>query len=1424
MEPGRLRVQGQNTGSDLDSSSAHETSSSTTTTANSTRRYSIAGVIRSIFHAVLVQDTDHLDHVLSSLSLDPNSVRDREGKTMLMVAATENKHRVVRYLLTLPSLNMDLQDEEGETALYQAAAAGSTECVQLLLLAGASASIGNEESITPLIIASYNGFVAICRLLITIGHAQVNQQDNSQKSALLLASYAGHVEVMAELINHGASLNMLDQYGWSALMLAAYAGKIEACRLLLAQGANPHIKTANGKNARSLAWDAGHKAAAVFISKSLAMNNSSSSTAGPSSSMSSRTFIQQMLPSAPRSPSRRTHSPVPSLPSVPEESLEETNHETRRSFSAHNSTISRQSAISSRIGSRRPLQIVTSPAPPKIDDDGEPVSPIPTAMVSGHLVNMFNNPSDINSIESGADEASSASTSRPRQDVLTAPPRSVPASMPTSESSVNARAPEGPKKREQSKPTPSAHIYSVRRHGIIPRYGSRHLHYQLEEQQPENQSETEGVAPNAECPYRFRLQRSSNSASERSKEKRMEDSLNQRLLRRQRSLKRSRNYAWTVLSRLLTFCCPIRIFPRSWSKDRCQDWREKIVLGILLTALSIVFGLFAIGLPLLTCWPHSASNISVSDFRLHYGNSSRADYPGRLMAIRGVVHDVGKLFADGRHPSIAGNNFTQASLNIFMNTHFGTDISFLFFPSTDLGKSCNLLGASTNFGKCVPTGNESIYHCHPIQASADLLQAYSRSDIRIVYEWSDIQQQSTLGRALFVYDGYVFDATDYLAQGTPDSMTDAERMQMDWILSLVGRDVTLTVQRRSDHKNIAACFHGYFKVGVLAGQTNGCIASIVINTLTLAILLLTTILRLASALYYRWISSRHHVAAGKDSSDMKGESHVMMLVTCQVTDTEDQIKSTLDSLVLADYDDSRKLLLVIADATLDSAGELCHASLSCLRILNPSAVSALDNEKGYQGGAVLEQDVDPFVLGGCEPSISTRVADTTRTYSGHYVVDTRRVPYVLVIRPPKTHGADSLYEAWQKKRLVIQWLHRVCFNEPMSAFEFGLSEKVRELNREGPGLFEMLLTVKVGSVSDQGSVDRLVKTLEGNVHIMGIGGHGLVANRTRNWLTRLQDYESHLSLQFRSAFESTFGALQCLSGRFSIVRIKINLSGAHEVDVRLSKRPSEEASSMSAADGVDDRDDDLEVQDKNAHDDYSNSPRRHSRRDASLDKIQYFVPILIHPDVVSSFVQHKARTLHERRLVLRNGDDQFLTGLLHRTFPSRKIVYLPNATYHYSVTTDLPTYLREQRLLWISSFHNLWIQIWSSRLRGFSCCSINFLAFLEWLSLVLHPMTIALTWALVAIVAVGVVTNEGALYSLPTVLALAFMLSSTILQPILVIFLGRWVMIADLLTGLTLFLLTLPFKCLIVAVYTFWGFDVDRLEHMTPKVTFCVEV
>jgi hypothetical protein len=135
MDPGQRQDQDQDqnqdqravfasAAADPDDSSAQETttrtsssstSTSTTVSTNTTntsirsptRRYSIAGVIRSLFHAVLVQDTRHLEHVLTSLELDPNKIRDKDRRTMLMVAATENKHLVLRYLLSLPSIEVD---------------------------------------------------------------------------------------------------------------------------------------------------------------------------------------------------------------------------------------------------------------------------------------------------------------------------------------------------------------------------------------------------------------------------------------------------------------------------------------------------------------------------------------------------------------------------------------------------------------------------------------------------------------------------------------------------------------------------------------------------------------------------------------------------------------------------------------------------------------------------------------------------------------------------------------------------------------------------------------------------------------------------------------------------------------------------------------------------------------------------------------------------------------------------------------------------------------------------------------------------------------------------------------------------------------------------------------------------------------------
>ncbi|KAF9187738.1 hypothetical protein BGZ51_001123 [Haplosporangium sp. Z 767] len=1398
METGGFHEQGLSASSDPDDS-FQDTSTSTTTTglvtpSPSARRYSVAGVIRSLFHAVLVQDTEHLEHVLTSLALDPNKVRDKEQKTMLMVAATENKHHVLRYLLSLPIIDVDLQDDEGETALYQAAAAGSTKCVQLLLLAGASAMQGNEEAITPLIIASYNGFVTISRLLITIGHADVNQQDNTQKSALLLASYAGHVEIMIELIEHGANLNTLDQYGWSALMLAAYAGRLDACKLLLAHGADPHIRTTNGKNARSLSWDAGHKSIAAYISKFLVRDiNVSATSSGVGSGMSSRTLIQQILPPAPKSPSRRTHSPAPSLPSVPEEAQEEDNYRIRRSFSGHNSTISRQSGLSARLVSppkgRRPRSLAISSLQPKFNLE-EPMSPLPTATAtSTNFAPMFHRDNDVPHEEPPIDDVSSVSLPSARQS-------SIPAILPSDVPESSALQAEKSRSGIQHHSTESIRVYSVHRHGVVPRYGSKHIHYYSETRTDTEATASKPPTQSVQPPVRLYKQ-SSNSCSERTKEKDKEKDINQKIRKRLLSMERSRNPAWVTLSHTLTFCCPTRMLPRMWSRDRCQDWREKMAICVLILMLSIVFGLLAFGMALLTCRPHSTMMLSPLGFYARYGSnpSNTASTTDRLSIIQGVVYDVGKFLDDGLHPSIAGINITSMTIDTFLSAYYGTDISFLFTPK-DVTNACSLFDPSINFGRCTISGATGDY-CHQTQGAKDVLQKFARNEIQVAYEWQDIQRKAS-GRDLLVYDGSVLDMTDYLNQTREATMTPAEEARMVWIRSLVGKDATMAIRRQPDRRHIAQCLESYFKVGVLSVQTSGCLASIVINTLTLAILVLISLLRLVSALVYRWIAHQPLVEGTKATgSDVrtKGESHVLMLVTCRATDQEQNIKATLQSLALTDYDDSLKVLLVIADGPKDASGEPSEVSQICLGLMDRPTVPGSDKAADIAEGL----SVDQLSKGKSTPHQRHSIADSIQVYSGHYVVESRRIPYILAIKRGSCKHPQSNFGHWYKKRLVVQWLYRICFNEPMTVSEYELSERVRGLTGHGPERFEMLLMAEVGTECAEKSLGCMVAALENNERIMGISAQRQVTNRTENWLTRVQDYQNNLTLQLIAAFESTLGAVQCLPSGFSMARIKRTRSSEHyELDIKAAKRNSGDTSIISDTDDAEHEGragcKSGESQDAGGSSDSKQAQQRGSK---DMDRIQYSVPILLHPSVVSSYSGKKARTLHERNVVMDGAEDRYLTGLLHRTFPGHRIVYLPQATYKSAVTTDFRTYLEMKRIEVTGTFHNAWMQIWPSEDRGAPCSSVSLLALLEWLQLVLSPVLFVALWTLVILVSVGSALNIGALYSLPTILALAFTLSIILLLPLLGLCLGKRPFAAHL-YNLLLFLAITPIQSVVI--------------------------
>jgi ankyrin repeat protein len=128
-----------------------------------------------------------------------------------MVAACENCPDVVKYLVELQNVNIDLQDNDGESALYQAASVGHAGVVDILINANANVESRNKENITPLIVAAYNGHDGVCRVLIDHGFTKVNFQDNSYKTALSLASYEGHINVVKVLLARGANIHITDQ-------------------------------------------------------------------------------------------------------------------------------------------------------------------------------------------------------------------------------------------------------------------------------------------------------------------------------------------------------------------------------------------------------------------------------------------------------------------------------------------------------------------------------------------------------------------------------------------------------------------------------------------------------------------------------------------------------------------------------------------------------------------------------------------------------------------------------------------------------------------------------------------------------------------------------------------------------------------------------------------------------------------------------------------------------------------------------------------------------------------------------------------------------------------------------------------------------------------------------------------------------------
>lgn len=77
--------------------------------------------------------------------------------------------------------------------------------------------------------------------LLAFGTCEVNELDQFGQTALHIASFEGHKDVVLLLIKKMASLSVQDKNGWTPLHSAASSRNLEICEILIKEGADPCI-------------------------------------------------------------------------------------------------------------------------------------------------------------------------------------------------------------------------------------------------------------------------------------------------------------------------------------------------------------------------------------------------------------------------------------------------------------------------------------------------------------------------------------------------------------------------------------------------------------------------------------------------------------------------------------------------------------------------------------------------------------------------------------------------------------------------------------------------------------------------------------------------------------------------------------------------------------------------------------------------------------------------------------------------------------------------------------------------------------------------------------------------------------------------------------------------------------------------------
>ncbi|KAJ6558579.1 glycosyltransferase family 2 protein [Mycena vulgaris] len=830
--------------------------------------------------------------------------------------------------------------------------------------------------------------------------------------------------------------------------------------------------------------------------------------------------------------------------------------------------------------------------------------------------------------------------------------------------------------------------------------------------------------------------------------------------------------AWRIVTRILTFWAPdVLLASVGGMRDKHvrQAWREKMALCLIISVLCAAVAFVTVGFQKVLC---STVDQTSSEF-IRVGST-----PGTL-AVQGIVYNISAA------KSPANLSFTTLAKIP------GQDITQYFDrAATDFPKCTGLTARVALDAPCsaitpCQLGKSSL-------AATFTALGFTKTAFTAGYSWDQVGQLSNY----IVLDGAVLNMATYIQNhpsAVPSDPVDAAlRTLLSSSNTASGKDGTRLFSSRASLKPAIPCLQQRYYAGNIDKVTPGCFISSLVLYLGLGVILGLVLIRFVMAIIFKWyLSSR--LAGNPDSKTLERSaiSPAVMPEGANVSvDNRNgtapwangrklqrpgaptrppQSLASTSSRALVNSDSAPVMSLAQIGAelfavclvtcysegeesirtTLDAISKTTYSDARKLMfVVADGMITGAGEKRSTPDLCVSLLDADPrfgepIPMSYVSVGSGSKAQNRAMVYAGHYTVAGRRTPTVVVVKcGTEAEAASDRKPGNRGKRdsqlILMNFFSRVTYNDRMTPLDFDLFRKLHILMGVTPDFFEVCLMVDADTTVFPESLRHLVNCMHHDQMIMGVCGETRIANKRTSWVTAIQVFEYFISHHLAKAFESVFGGVSCLPGCFSMFRLK-------------------------------------------------------ARRSSGDD----WVPLIIKPEIVKEYSQSEVTTLHQKNLLLL-GEDRFLTTILLRTFPNRKMMFLPQARCR-TIVPDTFSVLLSQRRRWINStIHNLMELVLVRNLCGTFCFSMQFVVFMDLFGTVVLPVAIALTYIL--IVGTALAPPKSFDEAIPVILLVAVLGLPAIL---ILITTGKIVYVF----WMMIYLIALPVWNFLLPVYAFWHFD-----------------